>query len=93
MATIKEKIANQVTSARWILTVLAGIAFLVFAFTVSYVICRTYTQFKPETLIAMFSALLLVIQGCYKDYFSRGDRQNNNGNDSERKDNLIPPIK
>ena len=78
MATKSDKFINQVTSGRWILSIIAGIAFFVFSITVSYVIIKTFDAFKPETLIAMFSSLLLVIQSVYKDYFAKLDRSNGN---------------
>jgi hypothetical protein len=71
-----QRITNQLTSGRWLLTVLAGLAFFAFAGALSYLIIKQRTEFKAETVVAMFSALLLVIQGVYKDYFHRnGDKE------------------
>lgn len=94
MATIGEKFINQLTSGRWLLTMLAGLAYFIFSVTVSYVIVKTYTQFKPETLVAMFSALLIIATGVYKDYFNK--IRDGNGNDSEngngRNNTPTPPV-
>jgi len=85
-----ERFVNQATSGRWILTILAGTAFFAFSIGLTYVIVKQRVEFKPETLVAMFSALLLVIQGVYKDYFSKnrddGDEDDDNGNG-----NATPP--
>lgn len=94
-----DRLVGQLSSGRWILTVLAGWAFFGFAICLSYVILKQRTEFKPETLVAMFSALLLVIQGVYKDYFHKnGDTNGDSGNDDENgngtDNNLpVPPAK
>ena len=83
-----ERFVAQATSGRWILTVLAGAAFFAFCISLAYVVVKQRVQFKPETIVAMFSAVLLVIQGVYKDYFQRdrnghnADEQNPPGGDS-----------
>ena len=66
-----DRLVSQATSGRWILTVLAGGAFFLFSFALALVFIKERADFKPETIVAMFSALLLVIQGVYKDYFNR----------------------
>ena len=78
-----ERFVGQVTSGRWILTVLAGLSFFSFTLALSYVVLKQRAEFKPETLVAMFSALLLVVQGVYKDYFTKGSDGDNvvGGND------------
>ena len=77
-----ERLVAQGTSGRWILTVLAGWAFFIFAACLSYVMLKQRAEFKPETLVSMFSSLLLIIQGVFKEYFSKnGD---SNGPDKEK---------
>lgn len=66
-----ERFVSQATSGRWILTILAGGSFFLFCLALSLVVYKSRAQFKPETIVAMFSAVLLVIQGVYKDYFNR----------------------
>ena len=66
---ISKRITTQFTSGRWLLTVMAGTSFLVFSLALAYIMYRQKIEFKPETIVAMFSSLLLVIQGVYKDYF------------------------
>ena len=94
-----DRVVGQLSSGRWILTVLAGWAFFTFCMALGYVMVKQRTEFKPETLVAMFSALLLVIQGVYKDYFHKNGDSNvdnigdgNNGNGT--KNNLpVTPVK
>lgn len=79
-----DRVVSQMSSGRWILTVLAGAAFFVFSIAIAYVIVKQRIEFKPETLVAMFSALLLVVQSVYHLYFNKdgnGDSQDG-GNDS-----------
>jgi hypothetical protein len=86
-----ERVVTQSTSGRWILTVLAGWAFFAFCMVFGYVMVKQRMEFKPETLVAMFSALLLVIQGVYKDYFNKnGD---GNGPVDEKDSNTNEPDK
>jgi len=85
MMTKGDRFISQVTSGRWLLTVTAGAAFFGFALAVCWVIVSLRATLKPETIVGMFSALLLVIQGCYKDYFTRQDR---NG---KHPDEPVPP--
>jgi len=75
-----DRVVRQFSSGRWILTVLAGWAFFLFSVGIVYVIVKQRAEFKPETIVAMFSALLLVVQGVYHLYF------NKNGEDSEPQD-------
>jgi hypothetical protein len=77
------RVIAQVTSGRWILTVLAGVAFAFLVAGITMVIIATKTQFKPETIVAMFSSVLLVIQGVYKDYFNRSRDDRENGSAAE----------
>jgi len=69
-----DRFVSQATSGRWLLTVTAGIAFFLFCLATSAVLWSMRGKLEAETVVALFSALLLVIQGCYKDYFSRTDR-------------------
>ena len=85
-----ERFVSQVTSGRWILTVLAGAAFFGFCVALCFIAVKERADFKPETIVAMFSALLLVIQGVYKDYFNREretpkEEPSPNGNNAEGK--------
>ena len=66
-----ERLVSQGTSGRWILTILAGFSFFIFAVSLSYVMLKQRTEFKPETLVAMFSSLLLVISNVFKEYFNK----------------------
>lgn len=61
--TKSERFVSQATSARWILAVLAGLGFIGFTFTVSVILWSIRSTIKAEAAVAMFSALLLVIQG------------------------------
>lgn len=87
--TKSERVLAQITSGRWILTVMAGAAFFGFCVAIALVVYKSRTQFKPETIVAMFSTALLVIQGVYKDYFNRDrnghhpDEDNGNGDDGD----------
>jgi len=71
-------VLRQVLSARWVLAVLAGVAFVGFCAAIVICIVSLRMQFKPETLISVLGMLLLVIQGVYKDYFNR--QRDNGGN-------------
>lgn len=82
ITTKSDRFINQTTSARWILTILAGVSFFAFSMAVAYVILKQRMDFKPETVIAMFSSLLLIIQGVYKDYFHKINGDANNSNSS-----------
>jgi hypothetical protein len=78
-----DRVVSQMSSGRWILTVLAGAAFFAFSIAIAYVIVKQHTEFKPETLVAMFSALLLVVQSVYHLYFNKdgnGDSQGDGDN-------------
>ena len=84
MKTVKQQIgqrlASQFSSGRWLLTVTAGLAFLSFSLATAYVILKQRAEYKPETIVAMFSGLLLLIQGVYKDYFYKnGDDKKGQG--------------
>lgn len=68
---ILRRFSLQLSSGKWILTVLAGIAFSAFSMGLVYIMIKQRGDFKSETLVAMFSSLLLVIQGVYKDYFNK----------------------
>jgi len=88
-----DRFVHQATSGRWILTVLAGASFFLFSIGLAYVIVKQRVEFKPETLVAMFSALLLVIQGVYKDYFSKNTDGEKTDSDDGLKDGKLtePP--
>jgi high-affinity Fe2+/Pb2+ permease len=73
-----ERFVAQTTSGRWLLTVMAGIAFLAFSIAVCLVIYNIRTSIKTETIVSMFGMLMLVVQGVYKDYFNRQDRNDIN---------------
>lgn len=73
------KVLSQVTSARWILTVMAGAAFLLFSIAVFSALIAQKAKVEQETLVAIFGSLLLVIQGVYKDYFNRSREDNKPG--------------
>lgn len=84
-----DRVLSQVFSGRWILTVLAGLSYAAFTTAVCYAMYKNPEQFKAETLVAMFSALLLIAQGVYKDYFNRPTEKDNvNGNGDG---NGVPP--
>ncbi len=65
------RLVKQATSGRWLLTVMAGLAFLGLCMAVFIVLVCQRHELKPETAVALFSAVLLIIQGVYKDYFRR----------------------
>lgn len=65
------RVLGQITSARWLLAVMAGVAFVMFCVAVALTILAQKETFKPETVVALVGSLLLVIQGVYKDYFHR----------------------
>ena len=69
----RTRLIKQATSGRWLLTVMAGMAFLGLAFGVFVIMVSMRHQMKPETAVALFSAVLLIIQGVYKDYFRRDE--------------------
>ena len=73
-------VIGQVMSARWILAVFAGIAFLFFCAAVVVAIISQRMEFKPETIVSILGMLLLVIQGVYKDYFQAKNIEGKNGN-------------
>ena len=78
------RVLGQMTSARWILAVMAGVAFVFFCGSVVITIISQRMEFKPETIIAMLGSLLLVIQGVYKDYFNAKSTESfGNGNGSD----------
>ena len=66
-----DRFVSQVTSGRWILTVLAGLAFFAFCLMLVVMGIMLRSQFKAETIVSMFASLLIIIQGVYKDYFYR----------------------
>lgn len=68
-----ERVLSQMTSARWILAVLAvlaGIAFLFFCASLVVGIIAQREKLEVKDIMAMMGLLLLVIQGVYKDYFN-----------------------
>ena len=90
------KILGQILSARWILAVLAGIAFLAFCAAITVAIVSQRMEFKPEVIVSVLGMLLLVIQGVYKDYFHRnreneGSNNGNGDNGAEAKPPVNPP--
>lgn len=77
LGILLERIVTQVTSARWLLTVFAGLAFLTFA--------KSYTEGKPSLEPNTFA---LIIAGCFAAYHLKdriagvinGNGNGNNGN-------------
>jgi len=67
----RTRLIKQTTSGRWLLTVGAMVAFLGLSFGVFIVLVSLRHQIKPETAVTLFCAVLLIIQGVYKDYFRR----------------------
>lgn len=65
-----ERVLSQMTFARWILAVLAGIAFLFFCASLVVGIIAQREKLEVKDIMAMMGLLLLVIQGVYKDYFN-----------------------
>jgi DMSO reductase anchor subunit len=86
------KIVAQVTSARWILTVLAGISFLLFSASVVIVIVHQRDKIEPALAVSMMANLLILVQSVYNMYFHRKDGGNGNGlnpnSDNTFQDNL-----
>jgi hypothetical protein len=68
---MSNRFIDQATSGRWLLTVMAGVAFGCFCLSICVVIISYRASFKPEAIVGLFGTLMLVIQGCYKDYFHR----------------------
>lgn len=79
MASKGEIVVNQISSGRWILTILAGISFLLFSMAVAYTIFKN-KEFKPETIVAMFSTVLVVIQNVFNNYFYKPTKPENGEN-------------
>jgi len=67
------RILAQVTSAKWILTVLAGLSFLFFAASVVIVIIHQRDKIEPALAVSMMGNLLILIQSVYNMYFNRKD--------------------
>ena len=87
-----DRLVSQGTSGRWLLTVLAGMSFAAFSIVLAYVIAKQRAEFKPETLVAMFSALLLVVQGVYKDFFHNNGDTSSDIDSSDIHPQIQPPI-
>ena len=76
------RMIRQATSGRWLLTVMAGTAFLGLCLGVFIILVSMRHNMKPETAVALFSSVLLIIQGVYKDYF----RRDTNGSHTDEDD-------
>jgi len=96
------RILSQVTSAKWILTVLAGISFLMFSASVVIVIIHQRDKIDTALAVSMMGNLLILIQSVYNLYFNRKDDQKLNSSDQSNDNspqlkkpqftNTIPPI-
>ena len=74
----RARLIGQATSGRWLLTVGAMLAFLGLSLSVFILLVSSRHSIEPATAVALFSSILLVIQGVYKDYLRRsGDGDNN----------------
>jgi len=76
----RARLISQASSGRWLLTVGAMLAFLGLSMGVFILLISARHQLTAATVVALFSNVLLIIQGVYKDYFRR------NGNGSHRDD-------
>jgi hypothetical protein len=65
------RLIKQGTSGRWLLTVGAMISFLGLSLGVFVILVSLRHKLEPETAVALFTAVLLISQGVYKDYFRR----------------------
>lgn len=65
------RMIKQVTSAKWLLTVGAMISFLGLSLGVFIILVSMRYKMEPATAVALFANVLLIVQGVYKDYFSR----------------------
>ena len=76
------RLIKQASSGRWLLTVMAGTAFLGLCLGVFIIMVSMRHEMKPETAVALFSSVLLIVQGVYKDYF----RRDTNGSHTDEDD-------
>jgi len=76
------RMIKQATSGRWLLTVGAMMSFLGLSLGVFIVLVSMRYQLNTATAVALFSNVLLIIQGVYKDYFRR-DGNGNHRDDAE----------
>jgi len=74
------RILSQVTSARWILTVLAGISFLLFCASVAIVIIHQRETIDNALAVSMMANLLILIQSVYNMYFNKKPENGNGSN-------------
>jgi len=81
----RKRFISQATSGRWLLTLFAGAAFLMLVLATFLILVSMRHAMKPETAVALFSAVLLIIQGVYKDYFQR-DRNGKHQDDHSKED-------
>lgn len=69
------EIKHKLTSARRFLAVVAGASLLMFSFATALILYANRGALKAETIMALFAAIMLVVQGVYKDYQNK-DRSN-----------------
>lgn len=84
----RRRLIKQATSGRWLLTVMAGVAFLGLSLGVFIILISMRHSMKPETGVALFSSVLLIIQGVYKDYF----RRDGGGEENDKSPEDVPVV-
>ena len=77
--TKTDRFVTQTTSGRWILTVIAGISFLIFSIATAYCVIKRRNDIDTGALITMVMSLLLVVQSVYKDFFHKPNDTENTG--------------
>jgi hypothetical protein len=66
-----DRITKQMSSGKWILTVLAGWSFVLFVIAICAIMWSRRTEFTAVILVGLFGQVMLVVQNVFKDYFSK----------------------
>lgn len=77
-----DRISQKLSSGRWVLTIVAAVAFFMFCDAVCKILVTAADKLPDTTVVALFMFLASIIQGVVKDYFhmDRSDAENSNDN-------------
>lgn len=82
-----DRLSSRISSGRWILTMVAAMAFGMFCYVVAKVIMVIAPKLPDTTIIALFMYLGNIIYGITKDYFNIDRGENTNEASSGHPDN------